>query len=254
MIWAWMSSCFLVNLTPDHINPSGGFSSKRVNWVKPVPWIRQICWPIDIPIIIDTFLLLDTQIRTSISGDNNVLQWNREWFLLSASKVWLWVQRDGGTWSFLIWTKNHSSLHWHPEMSREVVEETLLILQENQRDLSPRIDRCRTKVDVLRSWSPPRGLIRPSAIGKTKLSFFFGKYHLFRIESFQSRFLNASIDSNSSRSATSTSSFQIPPAYNTYPRNTPGKTFFPNWLDSWLVLRRNRVILNQWTKWNNRSF
>ena len=29
-------SCFLVNLSRDHICPSGGFSSNRVNWVKPV--------------------------------------------------------------------------------------------------------------------------------------------------------------------------------------------------------------------------
>ena len=29
-------SCFLVNLPPHHIYPSGGFSSNRVNWVKPV--------------------------------------------------------------------------------------------------------------------------------------------------------------------------------------------------------------------------
>ena len=29
-------SCFLVSLSPDHIYPSGGFSSKRVNSVKPV--------------------------------------------------------------------------------------------------------------------------------------------------------------------------------------------------------------------------
>ena len=54
--------------------------------------------------------------------------------LLSASKVWLWVQRDGGIWSFVTWTRNHLSLHRHPEMSLEVVEETLLILQENQGD------------------------------------------------------------------------------------------------------------------------
>ncbi len=33
--------------------------------------------------------------------------------------------------------------------------------------LSPWIGRCRTKVDVLSSWSLPGGLIRPSAIGKT---------------------------------------------------------------------------------------
>ena len=50
--------------------------------------------------------------------------------------------------------------------------------------LSPWIGRCRIKVDVLESWSPPRGLIRPSAIGKIKFSSFLGKYHLVRIGSF----------------------------------------------------------------------
>ena len=71
------------------------------------PWIWQVSWPIDIPIIIDAFLLLDIQIRMSSSGYVNVLQWNMEWFLLSVSKIWLWVQRDGGVWSFLTWTKSH---------------------------------------------------------------------------------------------------------------------------------------------------
>ena len=50
----------------------------------------------------------------------------------------VWVVLDtsmyGGIWSFLTWTKNHLSLHRHPEVSLEVVEETLLILQENRRD------------------------------------------------------------------------------------------------------------------------
>ena len=54
--------------------------------------------------------------------------------LLSASKVRLWVQREGGVWSFLTWTKSRLSLHRHPEVSREVVEETLLRLQESQCD------------------------------------------------------------------------------------------------------------------------
>ena len=40
---------------------------------------------------------------------------------------------------------------------------------------------------------------------------------------------DASFVSNSSMSATSTSPFQNHPAYNAYPRNNPGKTFFPNW-------------------------
>ena len=45
--------------------------------------------------------------------------------------------------------------------------------------------------------------------------FLYGRYTLY-------------IFSNSSRSATSTSPFQIHPAYKAYPRNNPGKTFFPN--------------------------
>ena len=65
---------------------------------------------------------------------------------------------------------------------------------------------------------------------------------------------DASIVSNSSRSAISTSPFQIPPAYRAYPRNNPRKTFFPKLMYSGLIFRSYRVILNQWTNWNNRSF
>ena len=54
--------------------------------------------------------------------------------LLSASKVRLVVQRDGGRKSFPTWTRSRLLLHRHPEMSRVVVEETLLILQESQCD------------------------------------------------------------------------------------------------------------------------
>ena len=50
--------------------------------------------------------------------------------------------------------------------------------------LSPWIGRCRTKVDVLSSWSPPRGFDSSICDWKNKFSLF-GKYHLFRIESFR---------------------------------------------------------------------
>ena len=96
------------------------------------PRIRQVSRPIDILIIIDALLLLDIQIRMSSSGYVNVFQWKKEMTLLSASKVWLGVQRDGGIWSFLKWTKSRSSVHRQPETNLEVVEETLLILQESQ--------------------------------------------------------------------------------------------------------------------------
>ena len=122
----------LVSLLPDHIYPSGGFSSNTLNWVKPVqesdksldPSIfqkssmRRSCLTSKFVVVV-----LDTSMFSVESGV----------ILLSASKVWLWVQRDGGMWSFLTWTKSHLSLHRHPEMSLEVVEEkTLLILQESQ--------------------------------------------------------------------------------------------------------------------------
>ena len=121
----------------------------------------------------------------------------------------------------------------HPEVSHEVVEETLLILQESQRDRSPWIGRRRIKVDVLSSWSPPEVLFRPSAIGKNKFSLF-GKYHLFRIESFRVDFRCVH-------------SFQLLKVCDQYvhpskfsPRRErirgtiPGKTFFPNsWIRDW---------------------
>ena len=177
----------------------------------------------------------------------NVFQWNREWF-----EVWLGVQRDGGTWSFPTWTRSRLLLHRHLEMSREVVEETLLILQESPRD--PLLEL----VDAVSKWmfSVPyllQGFDSSVCDWKNKFSLSV-KYHLFRIESFRVDFRCVHRLQLLTRSATSTSPFQIPPAYNVYPRNNPGKTFFPIWMDSGLVLRIWRVTLNQWTKWNNRSF
>ena len=41
-------SCFLVNFTPDHLYPSGGFSSNKVNCVKPVQGSDKFCEGCDI--------------------------------------------------------------------------------------------------------------------------------------------------------------------------------------------------------------
>ena len=107
--------------------------------------------------------------------------------LLSASKVWLWVQRDGGRWSFLTWTTSHLPLHRHRDMSLEVVkEETLLILQENLLWPSPRIGR-----DPVSRWMFSVPNLHPAKFyssicdWKNEFSIFFGKYHLFCIESFR---------------------------------------------------------------------
>ena len=73
------------------------------------------------------------------------------------------------------------------ELSLQVVEETLLILQENQRDFLLEL------VAAVSRWMFSGLDLRPRVFSsicdwKNKLSFFFGKYHLFRIESFLSRF------------------------------------------------------------------
>ena len=47
--------------------------------------------------------------------------------------------------------ENRLSLHRHPEVSREVVEEIHLILQENQGDFLLELVAAVKKVDVLRS-------------------------------------------------------------------------------------------------------
>ena len=82
-------------------------------------------------------------------------------------------------------------------------------------------------VDVLKSWSPEI-LTVPSATGNMKMSPFIGVKTSFalRLRAWSS---DVSVCSNSSMSATIESHFQILPADNTYPKNTPGNTLWPNW-------------------------
>ena len=147
--------------------------------------------------------------------------------LLSASKVWLWVQRDGGIWSFLKWTKNHSSLHgihkwvvrwWkRPFWFSKKISVTFSSnwTFPNQGGCSQFLISSRKCDSSICGW-------------KNKFSIFFGKYYFLCIESYRVDFrcvhrfqlLNV---------CTNMSPFQIPPAYRAYPKNNPGKTFFPNW-------------------------
>ena len=124
MIWPGCK-LFLVNLHPDHIYPSGGFSSSRVNWVKLVQESEQLLDPSIFQSSSMRFSCLTSKFASPASG-------NESWG----------CGRDPSD---------------YPRKS------TLL---------SPWNGRCRTKVDVLRSWSPPRVLTRPSAIAKINLSFW----------------------------------------------------------------------------------
>ena len=191
------------------------------------PRIRQVSWPIDIPVIIDAFFLLVIQIGMSSSGNVNVFQWNREWLFSRRVKF------DSGLNVMAVYEvsrhgpKSHLSLHRHPETSLEVVEETLLTLQESQcyslLELVAAVSRWMfSGLDLLQGF-----LNRPSAIGIINSPFSLGNITSFALSLFE-QISDASIVSNSSRSAISTSPFQIPPAYRAYPRNNPGETFFPN--------------------------
>ena len=166
---------------------------------------------------------------------------------LSASKVWLRVQRDGGTWSFLTWTRSHLSLHRHPETSREVVEETLLILPKNQCDFLLEL------VDAVSRWMFS-GLEFDSSIfdWKNKFSFFIGKYHLFRIASFW-------VDFRCVHRLELLSSLQPvrhPSQFHPWTMRTRGtiQVIFSFQIDGFLAGLSYRVILDQWTKWYDRFF
>ena len=62
-------SCFFVSRSPYNVYPSGGFSSKIMNFVKPVH--------VNVPVIVDAFLQHYIQQRTCSPGHVNVFQWNR---------------------------------------------------------------------------------------------------------------------------------------------------------------------------------
>ena len=112
-------------------------------------------------------------------------------------------------------------------MSLEVVEETLLILQESQYYSLLKLVDAVPRWNVLSSWSPPRVLIRPSAIGKinSPCSWNITSFALV----FSSRFPMRPSSPTPQGLRSVRHPFQIPPAYRAYPRNNPGKTFFPNW-------------------------
>ena len=113
-------------------------------------------------------------------------------------------------------------------MSLDVVEETLLILQENQCDFLLELD-----VPVSRWMFSALDLLQQILFVHLRLEqwilHFLSNITFFVLSLFE-YISEASIVSNSSRSATSTSPFQISPGVQSvHPRNNPGKTFFPNW-------------------------
>ena len=237
MIWPGCRLPFCQSLPGPHIYPFGGFSLNRVNWVKPCPRIRQISWKFDIPIIIDAAFLHNIQACLRGSGDVNVLQWNREWFFSRRVKFDSWfnvmavyeVSWNGPkfidcftgirTRVVRLWKWR---LFWFSHKISLIFSSNWVIPYHGGR--SQVLISSKVFDSSICDW-------------KNKFSFFSGKYHLFRIESFRVDFVTLP-NSTRVQSVSKTQSRQ---------------DFLSKLMDSWLVFRRDRVILNQWTKRNDRS-
>ena len=172
--------------------------------------------------------------------------------LLSAGKVWLWVHRDVGIWSFLTWTKSRLSLHRHPEVSLEVVEETLLILQ-NQCDFLLELDAAVSRwmfsvPDLLQKvWFVHLRLV-------TWIVRFVWETWLPLHWVFLSRFPMRP----SSPTPHGLQPVRHPSKFSPRTERIQGtiQVRLSLQIDRFLtdLSQSYRVILNQWTKWNNRSF
>ena len=177
--------------------------------------------------------------------------------LLSASKAELLVERDGGIWSFLTWwTTNHLSaspasrkwvMRWwkRPFWFSKKINVTL-----SSNWTFPDQDGCSQVLISSRKFD--------SSICDRKKYFLLFLWeispllHWVFLRRFQMR---PSCPTRQYLQPVCHPSKLTPNAYKAYPRNNPGgETFFPNWwILDWSV-RSYRVILNQCTKWNNRSF
>ena len=159
------------------------------------------------------------------SGDVNVLQWNTEWFFSRRAKF------DSG---FNVMVENEVS--WHgPEIIYRFtgIRKWVVWLWKRSLWFSKKVN-----ITLSLNWSMPyqggcsQFLISSrcfdSSICDGKNFPCLGNITSFALSLFE-QISDASIVSNSSTSAISTSPFQIHPAYRAYPRNNPGKTFFPNW-------------------------
>ena len=188
----------------------------------------------------------------SSSGDVNVFQWNREWFFSRRVKFDSW---------FNVMAVNEVS--WHgPKIIYRFTGIRKWVLRWWKR---PFWFSKKVNVTFSLNWSRPyQGVCSQVLISskgfdssicgwKNKFSFFFGKYHLFRIEPFWVDF----------RCAHCFRLLKVCDQYVTLP-NSPPRTErirgtiqerLSFHIDGFLtVFRRNRVILSQWTKRNDRSF
>ena len=160
----------------------------------------------------------------SSSGDVNVFQKNAEWFFSRRVKF------DSG---FNVMAVHEISWHEQKIISCFTGIRKWVLKWLKWRKWRPFWFSKKTPFDfLLELGNPVSKWINSNfyaSICDWKLIFHF----LWIIASFalslSEQISDASIVSNSSRSAINTSPFQIPSAYKTYPKNNPTRTFFPNW-------------------------
>ena len=80
-------SCFLVNLATDHKYPSGGFSSNRVNCVKPVQEPDKSLDPSTFQKSSMRRSCITSEFVCVVLDTSNVFQWNGEWFFTRRVKL-----------------------------------------------------------------------------------------------------------------------------------------------------------------------
>ena len=172
-------SCLLVSLSPRTTKILLEVSSKKSNLSETCPRNRQISWPIDVPIIIDATLLLDIQIRMRSSGDVNGNDSSLgEWSLTLGSTWWRYMKFPDMDQKSFIASPASGNESWGGG------KRPFLILQENLGDsLLELVD------DVPRWMFSSPDLLQEVWFVHLRLenecSFFFGKYHLFKIKSFR---------------------------------------------------------------------
>ena len=144
-----------------------------------------------------------------------------EWSLTLGSTWWRYMKfRDMDQKSFIAWRASGSESWGCGRDPSDSPRKSIL--------LPPWIGCSRIKVGVLSSWSPPGSLIRPSAAGKINFPFSVGNITSFALSLFRVDFWcvhRFQLLNVCNQHVTLPNS----PANKAYPRNNPGKTFFPNW-------------------------
>ena len=229
-------ACRFVSLPPDHIYPSGGFSLDRVNWVKLVQApdnidipMRFSCLSKFVCVVLETSMFFSGKgLRVKFGSRFNVMavyevSWHGPEIIYRFTGIRNWVVR---LWKRPFWFSKKVNVTFSSNWSLPF------------------------NLDVFRSWSPPRCLIRPFAIGIMKFSFFAEISPLSHWV-FSSRLLMCPSFPTPQCLQPLFHPSKFTPRTERIRRTIQVRLSFQ--IDGFLVFRRDGVILNHWTKRNNWS-